>query len=123
VECHLEWSTGGGTSSGTWVLGVSPVLGILSSAGILLQLFLTGNGSGQEQGGSENPHGEVGSKSLGRSLAAWLLAAWFCGLLLATPLYYPYPRLTIPLDDLSLVGDSGVRRLGGAALCRFAVPQ
>jgi len=81
---------------GAWVLGVSPVLGILSSAGILLQLFLTGNGSGQEQGGSENPHGEVGSKSLGRSLAAWLLAAWFCGLLLATPLYYPYPRLTIP---------------------------
>jgi len=108
---------------GAWVLGVSPVLGILSSAGILLQLFLTGNGSGQEQGGSENPHGEVGSKSLGRSLAAWLLAAWFLWITSGDSALLSLSAVDDPLDDLSLVGDSGVRRLGGAALCRFAVPQ
>jgi hypothetical protein len=29
-------------------------------------------------------------------LALWLLAAWFVGLSLTTPLYNPYPRLTLP---------------------------
>jgi 4-amino-4-deoxy-L-arabinose transferase-like glycosyltransferase len=29
-------------------------------------------------------------------LAGWLLAAWFVGLSLTTPLYTPYPRLTLP---------------------------
>ncbi|WP_197443643.1 ArnT family glycosyltransferase [Maioricimonas rarisocia] len=29
-------------------------------------------------------------------LAIWMVAAWFFGLLLATPLYHPYPRLTLP---------------------------
>ena len=30
------------------------------------------------------------------SLAGWMLCAWFIGLLVATPLYYPYPRLSLP---------------------------
>ena len=30
------------------------------------------------------------------SLAGWLLAAWFLGLIVAVPLYRPYPRLTLP---------------------------
>jgi dolichyl-phosphate-mannose-protein mannosyltransferase len=32
-----------------------------------------------------------------RRLAVWLLAAWLIGLLVAVPLYHPYPRLTLPL--------------------------
>ena len=31
-----------------------------------------------------------------RMLACWLVAAWFCSLLVATPFYRPYPRLTLP---------------------------
>lgn len=31
-----------------------------------------------------------------RPLAYWFAAAWFLGLLLATPLYTPYPRLSLP---------------------------
>lgn len=30
-------------------------------------------------------------------LAVWMLAAWFVGLSLTTPIYTPYPRLTLPL--------------------------
>ena len=30
------------------------------------------------------------------ALAGWLLAAWWLGLLVSTPLYVPYPRLTLP---------------------------
>ncbi|MCH9725194.1 MAG: glycosyltransferase family 39 protein [Planctomycetes bacterium] len=74
------------------LFGISPMLGILGLEGILLQLFFSGNRTGQKQSKNDNPD----SGSLKRSLAAWLLAAWFCGLFLATPLYYPYPRLTIP---------------------------
>jgi dolichyl-phosphate-mannose-protein mannosyltransferase len=32
-----------------------------------------------------------------RRLAIWLLATWLIGLLVAVPLYHPYPRLTLPL--------------------------
>ena len=32
----------------------------------------------------------------GTRLAFWMLAAWFLGLLAATPLYHPYPRLVLP---------------------------
>ncbi len=74
------------------LFGISPMLGILGIEGILLQLFFAGNRTGQKQSKNDNPD----PASLKRSLAAWLLAAWFCGLFLATPLYYPYPRLTIP---------------------------
>ncbi len=30
------------------------------------------------------------------NLAGWMLSAWFIGLLLTTPLYHPYSRLTLP---------------------------
>jgi dolichyl-phosphate-mannose-protein mannosyltransferase len=39
-----------------------------------------------------------------RGLAGWLLAAWFCGMLLTTPLYYPYPRLVMPWLMAALLG-------------------
>ena len=34
--------------------------------------------------------------SSGSNLAYWFIAAWFIGLFLATPLYTPYPRLSLP---------------------------
>ena len=78
---------------GSWLLGITSVLAILAVIGILLQLFCM---TGQRSNSQAAADSGVGSKDLARSLAAWLLAAWYCGLLLATPLYHPYPRLTIP---------------------------
>jgi dolichyl-phosphate-mannose-protein mannosyltransferase len=37
-----------------------------------------------------------GDTSDSNRLAAWMLLAWFVGLLVATPLYFPYPRLSLP---------------------------
>ena len=37
-------------------------------------------------------------------LGGWLLSAWFGGLTLVTPLYYPYPRLVIPWLIASWLG-------------------
>jgi hypothetical protein len=37
-------------------------------------------------------------------LAVWLLAAWYVGLFLTTPLYTPYPRLTLPWLTASWLG-------------------
>jgi hypothetical protein len=34
--------------------------------------------------------------SAATSLGWWMAAAWFAGLLVATPLYHPYPRLALP---------------------------
>tara|TARA_R110002095_G_scaffold97122_2_gene85125 strand:+ start:156637 stop:158466 length:1830 start_codon:yes stop_codon:yes gene_type:complete len=81
---------------GAALFGVSPVLGFLAAVGILLQLFFASGSFRLGQGGEDQPQRNAGTPMLQQSLAAWLLAAWFCGLLLATPLYYPYPRLTIP---------------------------
>jgi hypothetical protein len=45
-----------------------------------------------------------------RRLAAWMLAAWFVGLIVVTPLYQPFPRITLPwlvsawLGTAALVG-------------------
>ena len=38
-----------------------------------------------------------GSAAVDPALGFWLLTAWFLGLLLVTPLYYPYSRLYLPL--------------------------
>ena len=38
-----------------------------------------------------------GSAAVDPALGFWLTAAWFLGLLLATPFYYPYSRLYLPL--------------------------
>lgn len=81
---------------GAALLGVSPVLGLLAVGGILLQLFFVDGSFRLVQARAGEPQSETLSPAMNRSLAAWLLAAWFCGMLLATPLYYPYPRLTIP---------------------------
>ena len=39
-----------------------------------------------------------------RNLGIWMTAAWFVGLLLAAPLYHPYPRLSLPLLVISWIG-------------------
>jgi dolichyl-phosphate-mannose-protein mannosyltransferase len=38
-----------------------------------------------------------GRREAKRSAGRWLLVAWFFGLVVATPLYTPYPRLMLPL--------------------------
>jgi len=48
-------------------------------------------------------------------LALWLVTAWFIGLTLTTPLYTPYPRITLPwLVAVWLLGGAGVGRLATA---------
>lgn len=47
---------------------------------------------------------EQATAEAGASLAAWIVAAWFIGLLVAVPLYYPYPRLSLPLLVISWIG-------------------
>ncbi|MDP6553163.1 MAG: glycosyltransferase family 39 protein [Pirellulaceae bacterium] len=48
------------------------------------------------------------------SLALWLVAAWFAGLFVLTPLYSPYPRLTLSWLCASWLAGG----LGVAALCQ-----
>ena len=50
--------------------------------------------------------GKTGSLSPATTLAYWLLAAWFTGMLLTTPLYTPYVRLTFPWWTSGLIAIS-----------------
>jgi len=59
------------------LVGTALVLGLVAVGGLLGTLF----------GRRVSP---------ARSLAGWLTTAWFVGLLVGTPLYHPYPRLTLP---------------------------
>lgn len=81
-------------------------LAIGGLSGIWLWPTLTlqwGQHRGQvHRGGSGRPvpAGPVyggGSAAIDPALGFWLTAAWFLGLLLATPFYYPYSRLYLPL--------------------------
>jgi dolichyl-phosphate-mannose-protein mannosyltransferase len=60
-----------------------------------------------------------------RNLAGWLLAAWFLGLLVAIPLYKPYPRLVMPwLVCAWLAAGACIQRvLSGASTRRTARPE
>jgi dolichyl-phosphate-mannose-protein mannosyltransferase len=64
--------------------GASLIIGVLAAVGLILNLFFTPSKSDSQKTTSDH------------RLAAWLTAAWFCGLLLTTPLYRPYPRLGLP---------------------------
>ncbi|MCA9072146.1 MAG: hypothetical protein KDA84_24630, partial [Planctomycetaceae bacterium] len=80
----LAWTLSFGGIAGAvamW-LGTSVVLGLMSWGYLLFACPLWNKS--QKQNGSH------------RALAYWLLAAWFVGLFLATPLYTPYPRLSLP---------------------------
>ncbi len=64
--------------------GSTPALAIASLAGLLMQIRRPQCCSDSDDGKSRAQAG------------AWLTLAWWCGLALATPMYTPYPRLTLP---------------------------
>jgi len=66
------------------IVGTTVLVGLFGAAGIGISLWTAVFSKTNTQ------------QPTGRVLAYWLTAAWFCGLLLATPCYYPYPRLTLP---------------------------
>lgn len=55
----------------------------------------------------------------------WLHLAWLCGLLLATPMYRPYPRLVLPLMCVGSLatGAAIVRLLKGRLIARLSAAQ
>lgn len=71
----------------SWLVTASGLLAIAALAGLV--------GILQRPQSSESADDQVGSSN-GAHLAAWLMCAWFFGLLVATPLYFPYPRLSLP---------------------------
>jgi len=67
-------------AGGTMILGPAPfflVAGIFGLAGAFVQNWRSGDAGGD-------------------ALAFWLLAAWFAGMTVSTPIYTPYPRLLLP---------------------------
>ncbi len=46
--------------------------------------------------GDDGQAGSLPHEGCQTRLGGWILAAWFIGLLAVTPLYYPYPRLSLP---------------------------
>jgi 4-amino-4-deoxy-L-arabinose transferase-like glycosyltransferase len=68
----------------TAVAGSSLVMGLGAAAGVIWILARL-MGADQSKANAESVR-----------LAGWLLAAWYVGLLLTTPLYTPYPRLALP---------------------------
>jgi hypothetical protein len=69
--------------------GANVVVATLGGVGVFLGLRrrLSGDVAGSVR---ETHHGRD-------TLAAWMLTAWFVGLLCTIPLYTPYPRLMLPL--------------------------
>lgn len=64
----------------------------------------------------------------GRALATWMGAAWFVSMFLATPLYHPYPRLTLPWLLATWVGvgfaiEQVYLVLGAGAVSRETAPD
>jgi hypothetical protein len=54
--------------------------------------------------------------------AAWLAAAWLIGLVVAVPLYHPYPRLLLPLVIAVALAIAGFVALALHGLARRAIP-
>jgi dolichyl-phosphate-mannose-protein mannosyltransferase len=76
--------------------GANVIVATLGAVGVFLRVGrrLSARAAGRA--------GEIEAHS--NSLAAWMLAAWFVGLLFTTPLYMPYPRLMLPLLMASWLG-------------------
>jgi 4-amino-4-deoxy-L-arabinose transferase-like glycosyltransferase len=66
------------------LLSSSFTIAVMATAGIVMSLRSAPAAPSEETSTSD------------RRLVACLLAVWFVGLLLATPLYHPFPRLTLP---------------------------
>jgi hypothetical protein len=79
----------------------------------LLLVLLLAVGVGIARRGWEIPIPKSVSGADGQRLAVWMLAAWWLGLLLTTPLYRPYARLVLPWLAASWIG-------GGAVLAWLA---
>lgn len=85
-----------------WV-GTSVVLGALGVGWLLLACPVWSN------------RGDRNSSP--RNLAYWLVAAWFIGLFLVTPLYTPYPRLSLPwlvagwISAAAMLGSTPIQKL------------
>ncbi|GAB4135540.1 MAG: hypothetical protein Tsb009_01950 [Planctomycetaceae bacterium] len=73
----------------TWI-GATSVLTLLAIAGLVRGLASTHRTLPANQSKTKT------SLNSETRLAYWLIAAWFCGLLIATPFYRPYPRLSLP---------------------------
>jgi 4-amino-4-deoxy-L-arabinose transferase-like glycosyltransferase len=71
--------------------GSTIVLGVVAIAGVarIAVKRAVGMRPTPEEEGPNAPCHEL-------TLAAWMVAAWFIGLLAATPFYHPYPRLALP---------------------------
>lgn len=88
---RFTWNAAGGivlaagvaVAVSAW-LGSSAVLGVLAGAG-LFRAMLQDLWRLRDSDAPAEPNRPL-----------WLLAAWYFGLLSATPLYTPYPRLTLP---------------------------
>ena len=74
------------------IVGSAVLLAAMAAIGILLRLL----------------PGLQRSRSGGTDLQTWLLAAWFFGLFAVTPMYWPYPRLTLPWLIASWLGTAAL---------------
>jgi 4-amino-4-deoxy-L-arabinose transferase-like glycosyltransferase len=72
-------------------LGSTIVLALIA----LIWLASLGTGRWAAIRFTSDGQGAISSRESMR-LAVWMVAAWFAGLFMATPLYHPYPRLALP---------------------------
>jgi 4-amino-4-deoxy-L-arabinose transferase-like glycosyltransferase len=80
-RCFAIWMLAG--SIACLAVGTTGMLAVAAVGGIIANL--------RRSTAAETPLAEPA-----RQLGNWLLTAWFVGLLVITPLYTPYPRLTLP---------------------------
>lgn len=78
----------------TVLIGSTTVLALAAMTGIAVQ-FLSNRTDGADCLTKQDS-----------SLATWLVAAWFLGMLLSTPLYRPYPRIALPWLMAAWLGTS-----------------
>ncbi|MBW3541957.1 MAG: glycosyltransferase family 39 protein [Planctomycetes bacterium] len=107
------------------VVGSAVALALLAAGGLAAQLVASRNTSTTAANPRRRPHSH-------RTLAICLVAAWFFGLMLATPFYRPYPRLSLPwlvsawLGAAALVGwiaDRWTGRTASSGGEQFAVAR
>lgn len=110
---HGVWRTAIAVAA-AWAMaaaGVHIVLAALSAAGVLAVVVpaLGRRWPGSPSGA--DPANDADSNSA-TQLGWWMAAAWFTGLLVATPLYHPYPRLLLPwVMSLWVLGSAAITRL------------
>lgn len=82
---------------------------VLAGLGTVWVFFSLRQRTSTFHGATEQTAVQTTEQIADRQLALWLLAAWGLGLMLTTPLYTAYPRLTLPLlVVLWLAGGAGI---------------